>query len=79
MADFKSLDQMKDVDARYADFKAFKNKKVYTYTARVNEAGANDYFESGNVKPDLILADHIKILHPKLLPNYKLYYYKKLE
>ena len=76
---FQSLDELEDADSRYADFKAFKNKKVYSYINRVNEVGANDYFESGTINPDLILADLIKILHPELLPDYELYYYKRLQ
>lgn len=79
VADFKSLADLKNADARYADFDAFKKGNVYTYTARVNVAGANDYFESGNINPDLILADHIKILHSELLPDYELTYYRKLK
>jgi iron complex transport system substrate-binding protein len=78
-SNFKNLKELADSDSRYADFKAFKNKKVYAYTNRVNSVGANDYFESGTINPDLILADHIKILHPELLQDYELYYYKKLE
>ena len=77
-SDFKSLEVLKSVDSRYADFNAFKLNQVYTYTNKINSKGANDYFESGNVNPDKILADHIKILHPELLPNYDLYYYKQL-
>lgn len=78
-SNFKNLEEMADADSRYADFKAFKNRRVYSYTNRVNSIGANDYFESGTINPDLILADHIKILHPELLPDYELYYYKRLE
>jgi iron complex transport system substrate-binding protein len=29
---------------------------------------ANDFFESGVVRADLILKDYIKIFHPELLP-----------
>lgn len=78
-SDFKSLKVLKSVDSRYADFNAFKWNQVYTYTNMINRKGANDYFESGNVNPDKILADHIKILHPELLPDYVLYYYKRLK
>ena len=76
---FESLSQLKEADPRYADFKAFKNKRIYSYVNRVNEAGANDYFESGVFQADVVLADHIKMIHPELLPDYKLYYYKRLE
>lgn len=79
VASFTSLEQLKGVDERYKEFEAFKNGQVYSYMARVNENGANDYFESGNVNPDKLLADHIKILHPELLPDYELYYYMKLQ
>lgn len=78
-ANFSSLDEMIEIEPRYANFKAFENNQVYTYTARVNENGANDYFESGNINPEKVLADHIKILHPELLPDYDLYYYVRLE
>ncbi|MEQ6120646.1 ABC transporter substrate-binding protein [Reichenbachiella sp. MALMAid0571] len=76
---FESLSQLKEADPRYADFKAFKNRRVYSYVNRVNEAGANDYFESGVLKVDIVLADHIKMIHPELLPDYELYYYKQLQ
>ncbi|WP_422362394.1 ABC transporter substrate-binding protein [Reichenbachiella sp.] len=79
VASYSSLDQLRQADERYAEFEAFKNGNVYSYMARVNEEGANDYFESGNVNPEKLLADHIKILHPELLPDYELYYYMKLE
>lgn len=76
---FESLDALRDADSRYAEFKAFRDKRVYSYVNRVNDLGANDYFESGIIRPDLILADHIKMLHPELMPGYELYYYKQLE
>lgn len=78
-SNYEGLDDMAKADFRYTDFSSFKSGKVYTYTKRVNENGANDFFESGQVNPDRLLADHIKILHPELLPEYDLYYYKKLE
>lgn len=78
-ANFSSLDEMIEIEPRYANFKAFENNQIYSYTARVNENGANDYFESGNINPEKVLADHIKILHPELLPDYDLYYYVRLE
>jgi len=79
VADFKNLEELKNSDSRYADFRAFQAGQVYTYTNRVNGRGGSDYFESGNIHPDKLLADHIKMLHPKLLPDYQLYYYKRLE
>lgn len=66
-------------DSRFGDFKAFKEGDLYHYIKRTNEFGANDYWESGLMNPHKILADIIKIFHPELLPDYELYYYRKLE
>jgi iron complex transport system substrate-binding protein len=66
-------------DSRFAYFKPFKNGKIYNHNNRVNDIGSNDFWESGGVNPHLILADLIKILHPELLPNHKLVYYKQLK
>ena len=75
IADLASLAAM---DARYADFKAFQEAKVYTYSKRVNALGAVDYFESGAAAPDVILMDLIKVLHPETLSEHELYFYQAL-
>ncbi|MCF2520604.1 ABC transporter substrate-binding protein [Dyadobacter sp. CY351] len=66
-------------DSRYSDFKAYKSGQMFSYNGRVNEQGANDFFESGTVNPHIVLSDLIKILHPELLPNHNLVYYKQLK
>lgn len=66
-------------DSRFADFKPFKDGNVYNYNKKTNDAGANDYWESGGVNPQLVLADLISILHPELLPNHQLIYYQQLK
>jgi iron complex transport system substrate-binding protein len=66
-------------DRRYGDFKAFKTGQMFNYINRVNNRGANDFFETGNVQPQVILADMIKIFHPELLPDHHLVYYKQLK
>lgn len=77
-----NLNTKKDIvgqDVRYADFKAFKESRIFDYTNRINSRGANDFWESAVVRPDLVLSDLIKIFHPSLLPDYQLYYYKQLK
>jgi len=74
-----SKTDIRAIDARYADFKPFKNGNIYNNNKRVNDLGSNDYWESGAVSPQLILADLIKILHPELLPDHQLVYYKQLK
>ncbi|MGI4884059.1 MAG: ABC transporter substrate-binding protein [Janthinobacterium lividum] len=66
-------------DARYAAFAPFKTDRVYNNNRRTNAQGSNDYWESGAVRPDLVLSDLIKILHPELLPAWHLYYYQWLK
>ena len=75
----RSTEEILAKDSRYADFKAFKSKQIYTYNKRFNAQGANDYWESGAVNPHLVLSDLIKILHPELLPDHELIYYKKIK
>lgn len=65
-------------DERYANFAAFQNGRLYNNNARLNEFGANDYFGSGVMNPDVILADLIFIFHPELLPDHTLVYYHAL-
>ena len=66
-------------DARYATFAPFQNNRVYNNNHRTNAQGSNDYWESGAVRPDLVLSDLIRILHPALLPGWQLYYYQQLK
>ena len=39
----------------------------------------NDYWESGVANPQSVLADLIRIFHPVLTPDHKLFYYRKLD
>jgi iron complex transport system substrate-binding protein len=66
-------------DSRYSGFHSFQTGELYNFNKRVNDLGSNDYWESGIVNPHLILADLIRILHPGLLPQDTLYYYKQLK
>ncbi|WP_236778648.1 ABC transporter substrate-binding protein [Algoriphagus sanaruensis] len=77
-ADFPDIKTMGTNEPRYRNFQAWKTRQVYTYTAKKGATGGLEYFELGYVRPDLILKDLIKILHPELLPEYELYFYQKL-
>lgn len=56
------------VNANYSKLAAFKKGKVYSVTAKQKQK-ANDFFESGVVRADLVLRDYIKILHPQVFPK----------
>lgn len=66
-------------DSRFKDFKAFQTGQIYNNNRRVRSSGGNDFWESGVVHPEIILADLIKIFHPQQLPDHQLYYYKKID
>jgi iron complex transport system substrate-binding protein len=78
VGNFKTLKEVEDADHRYAKFKAFQQKQVYTYNAREGAKGGSEFLELGYLRPDIILQDLVKIAHPKLLPEYKLYFHKRL-
>lgn len=73
-----SREEILQKDGRFKDFKAFKTGRIYNNNRRVSPAGGNDYWESGVVHPERLLADLIHILHPTLLPGHELFYYQKL-
>lgn len=77
--DFSSLKQMSDSNPHYNQFASFKNKKVYSYSLNKGAKGGIIYFEWSPTRPDWVLKDLIKIFHPELLPNHKLYFFQKLE
>ncbi len=72
------IEEILAFDSRYSRFKAFQTGNVYHFNARKNEFGGNDFYQSGVVHPDIVLADLVKILHPELLPDHELYYYRHL-
>jgi iron complex transport system substrate-binding protein len=74
-----TLDGISGFDPRYTSFKPFKEKKVYNNDLRMIRDGGNDFWESGVVRPDLILEDLISIFHPEITGPHQLYYYRKLE
>ncbi len=76
---FNSLQEIQAAESRYGLFKPFKQKQVYTYNARKGAKGGSEFLELGYLRPDLILKDLVKIAHPELLPDYELFFHKRLE
>lgn len=59
-----SLDQLADVCPQFTSTPPFRNGMVFNNNLRTTPDGGNDYFESGVVRPDLVLRDLITIFHP---------------
>lgn len=75
----KSLEEIRGRDPRFREFRPVRNGRVYNNNRRLGPTGGNDFWESGVIRPDRVLADLIHILHPGLLPGHELFYYRKLE
>jgi iron complex transport system substrate-binding protein len=76
---FTSLQQMMDTHSVYGEFEAFKQQKVYSFTTIKGATGGVLYYELAPNRPDIVLKDIIKILHPQLLPDHELYFFSLLE
>lgn len=74
----ESLAELKQLEPLFADIHVVKFAFVYNNTKRTNKSGGSDFWESGAVRPDLILNDLVQILHYDDEAD-SLYYYKKLE
>ncbi len=76
---FSSLKEMTDSNPHYAKFDAFKNKNVYSFSGKKGKTGGILYYELAPNRPDIVLKDLVKILHPELLPSYKPFFFEKLK
>jgi iron complex transport system substrate-binding protein len=62
-------------EPRYAAFDAYRRGQVWVYERLQNAAGGNDYWSRSVTRPDLLLADLVKIFHPDLVPEHELTWY----
>ena len=76
---FTSLAEMTASNPHYSQFRAFKTKNLYSYSVKKGKTGGVIYYELAPNRPDLVLQDLVKILHPKLLPDHKLYFFEQLK
>ena len=73
-----TLDELKNMNPKFADAKSVRDKTVYNNNLRITATGGNDYWESAVVRPDVVLRDLIHIFHPELVSD-STYYYRHLE
>jgi len=76
---FSSLKEMTDINPHYAKFDAFTNNNVYTFSRKKGKTGGILYYELAPNRPDLVLKDLVKILHPELLEGYNPFFFEKLK
>lgn len=73
-----SRKEMLNINPFYGKLEVFDQGKIYGVSGREKQK-ANDFFESGVVRSDLVLKDYVKIFHPNLLPDYQLTYMNELQ
>ena len=76
---FGSIKEILDSNPNYIHFKAVKNKNVYSFSTKKGKTGGVIYYELAQNRPDLVLKDIVKILHPEVLPDHELFFFEKLK
>jgi iron complex transport system substrate-binding protein len=74
----RSLKALLAADPRLQRFHAVQTRQVYNNTRKANPQGGNPIHEEALVRPDILLADLIHILHPDCLPEHEPVYYERL-
>jgi iron complex transport system substrate-binding protein len=78
-ASFDSKSALLSANPRYGEFAPFEADRVFNYSKKKGPNGGYDYLESATARPDLVLSDLIKIIHPQLLPYYETVYFEQLK
>lgn len=77
-SNYSNYENLKNGNKNHAQFDAFKNRNIYTFTNTTGATGGVTYYELGMTRPDLVLKDIIKICHPELLTDYTPHFFKPL-
>ena len=78
LGQISTLDELRNAVPRFAEVEAVRQRRIYNNNRRTSRSGGSDFWESGAVRPDVILQDLVKILHFEA-PTDSLYYYKRIE
>lgn len=73
-----TYEEVKLANAHYQQFKAFSEKNIYSNAIEKGAKGGLIFYELAPQRPDLVLKDFIRILHPDLLPDYEPFFFKPL-
>lgn len=77
-SDWISRGDILNTDARLTAFQPYRIGAVYHYDRRRHADGANDFWERGVLRPDLVLADVVAILHPDAITDHEFTFYRRL-
>ena len=73
-----TISAMLENEPRYTAFKAYRSRQVWVYDLRLTSSGTSDYFLRSVSRPDVVLADLVKIFHPSLVPDHALEWYARV-
>jgi iron complex transport system substrate-binding protein len=76
---FTSLKEMAANNTHYRMFKAYQTGNVFSFSSKKGKTGGVIYFEIAPNRPDLVLEDIAKILHPELFKEHTLTFFEKLK
>lgn len=74
-----SIGELSSRFSKFADIPCVLSGQVYKNDRRTTIGGGNDFWESGVVYPDKVLADLVKVFYPHLAHDYEFTYYRKLD
>ena len=74
-----TLAELTAQNPKFGDVPAVRNRMVFNNNSRQTPAGGSDFWESGVVRPDLVLRDLTAVFRPQSAGTEELYYYKRLE
>lgn len=69
-----SYEGLRSEYAPYANFAAWKNRRIFTCNT-----GVVPYYEEVPIRPHFLLKDLVKIFHPEVLPDYRCRYFRPME
>lgn len=75
----RTMGQLVAANPKFAQVGVVRRGQVYNCTAISTPAGGSDFWESGAVWADVVLADLIAILHPEKAGGHRLHYFEQLE
>jgi len=74
-----TLDDLLATDSRFKAFPQVGKRAIFNNNLQMSAGGGNDYWERGVMRPDLILADLVKIFHPECDSGKVFNFYKRIE
>ncbi len=74
----KNIEDLVALNTNHKIFNALQQKKVFSESLVKGVTGGILYYELGAMRPDLILKDVIRIVHPEILPEHKLFFFRQL-